>query len=578
MWEWQVYFGVSCKVSAETVFNKFDRGLYPEVFLLGLLKNNRPNRSPVCIEPEVVKYPINEFKDIKNIAKTFYEGDDDRNIFYSDADNQKEVKNALVKKSYQMAIEEIINKSPHNVGTICFVSTPVEIADFDVFIVLELNRIIYESHVHLKLQFVRERIPISKSILESLVQVFLESLSQQLYLPNPGKSLSLNSRGADELLREAAKKFQYTISSKGEDFSGLHGFADACDKISRLKYEGDENLGHLIIAKQHHPDVECIMELEEPFPISHYRKTLKILRLTASDIGVLSNSNMVFGLGRVKDSYLASTESIFNIRFEGIGCWTVYHNGASVLEMKHGLPGITLEAINKDKFHTTMRRLFSTVTTSQIENLFNLSSAITREKKGGLLIISADAREEAKRLKEQCLFIKPMRLTPETLLDFTIIDGGLLIDLDGIAHAHGVILDGLVGLRGDSARGSRFNSAVTYTEYRGLDKPTIVIVVSTDGMVDVIPNLMPQIRHSEIKQVIGTLEKLKNELPDRSVFNNVMFWLANREFYLTNEECKTINVLKEKIEKKDNDWSSVRIVHRDFKPDSEMNSSYYLSE
>ena len=50
-----------------------------------------------------------------------------------------------------------------------------------------------------------------------------------------------------------------------------------------------------------------------------------------------------------------------------------------------------------------------------------------------------------------------------------------------------MILDGRASGRGDSARGARYNSALRYVE--SSDHPCLAVVVSEDGLVDVITSV-----------------------------------------------------------------------------------------
>ena len=59
-----------------------------------------------------------------------------------------------------------------------------------------------------------------------------------------------------------------------------------------------------------------------------------------------------------------------------------------------------------------------------------------------------------------------------------------------------------------------------------------------------------------------------------------MEWLKNREFYLTEQECETINEIKGKLSKLDikSEYQIPRIIYQDLVPNAEMNDSYYLPE
>lgn len=322
------------------------------------------------------------------------------------------------------------------------------------------------------------------------------------------------------------------------------------------------------------------LEIKEPFNVRDYRKVRKFLQLSSGEIGVICNSYEVFGLGKIKSSYDPETESIFEINFKGIHCWDVEHNGEILMQMRYGLPGFETESINKNKFFTDVNRIFKQISSDKIELLYQLSLAATLQKKGALLIFSKEAKKEANRLKSQCIGIKPIKLDTEIVLKLSNVDGGILIDTDGYAHANGVILDGIVNIKGDSARGSRYNSAVTYYENFGKVIPTIIVIVSEDGMVNIKPNLMPQIKHSEIIQVIKILESLNSvENFDRGAFYQAMDWLKNRQFYLINSECTKINKLKNDLESLDEkSGHTMWVKHDDFEPNTEMNKSYYYNE
>jgi alkaline phosphatase len=150
------------------------------------------------------------------------------------------------------------------------------------------------------------------------------------------------------------------------------------------------------------------------------------------------------------------------------------------------------------------------------------------------------------------------------------------LDRDSVCHAIGIILDGLATDKGDSSRGARYNSAVRYYEYFGKNHPTVLVIISEDGMINLIPDLNPQIKHSSIREAIEHLKELsKNTKQDKKQFNYLMNYFENVEFYLTTEECKTINALRKKIEKNDKN-EGIEIVREDLKPNKEMNESYYL--
>jgi hypothetical protein len=195
-----------------------------------------------------------------------------------------------------------------------------------------------------------------------------------------------------------------------------------------------------------------------------------------------------------------------------------------------------------------------------------------------MIIISADASSEAQRLQAQATGIVPQLLDASLLDHLTGIDGAVLIDPKGLCHAIGVILDGQATEHGDAGRGSRFNSALRYLHY-ALERqiPTVAIVVSEDGGVDIIPNPPPTIKRSSIAKVVAELEGISKlePVPIRR-YNELYDWLMGKRFYLLSEDCERVNVAIEKIEKQfDKSGRTVWVVRHVFKPDPRMDPAFY---
>lgn len=577
MWPWQVHFKISAQVSAESLFNVLDKKLLPNVFLIGFLNKERPDRLPICIDPESDDYLIEKIINIQEIADQLYEKDNHRGLYYTGEGIQEDMDNRLKRGSFRKALEKILNELPENSNKICFATSAALIDDYRVFLVLELDRNVYYSHGHLKNIDPKERFVIYNSFLETVKDSYLKVIFTEMNLPEPG--MSHDSKSSEEILREAAKNFTNSIAWKGKIVEGIFVFFNTCNKMSISRYEGSENRGHLIIAEENHPEIEMKLEIDIPFNINDDRKTRKLLQLSNESIGVITNSKKVFGLGTIKNTYQKSSESIFDVFFRGIHCWDIMHKEDILLQMRYGLPQLSSEIIVRDNFFLDGKRIFGNVSDTQLENLYLLAISVTKQKKGAMIVIMEDAPFEARRLSNQCINIKPIKLNTDLTLSLTAIDGSVLIDLDGVAYAKGAILDGIVGYNGDASRGSRFNSALTYEEHRGLEKPTMIIVVSEDETVNVIPDFIPQINHEEIIDAIKILKSLNSaDNFHRKTFNDIMFWLTNRRFYLREDECQIINKLKKDLHELDlkAGGTTMWINHQDLYPNHQMKDSYYL--
>jgi hypothetical protein len=107
MWPWQFYFRFSCQFSAEDLFNRLDRGLEPNVFIIGFLRTNRDDRQPICIDPEVIDFSLAEFQQINKVAETILNADERKDMFYTGVGIQEEMDQRLRDKSFRLGIEEI---------------------------------------------------------------------------------------------------------------------------------------------------------------------------------------------------------------------------------------------------------------------------------------------------------------------------------------------------------------------------------------------------------------------------------------------------------------------------------------
>lgn len=156
------------------------------------------------------------------------------------------------------------------------------------------------------------------------------------------------------------------------------------------------------------------------------------------------------------------------------------------------LPVLNMEDVYKEKFKSLP------ISLAAQKRLGKIISAADECCHGAILIIadrSTILKEVARlttnkrgtRLDPPIPLIRGGKISP-VLEQFTAVDGAVFLDFSGRCHAYGVILDGVVRSEGSSARGSRYNSTKTYTEWaRNVQYPRATIlgvVKSEDGMVD----------------------------------------------------------------------------------------------
>lgn len=579
MWGYQPHFRIGVKVAAERIFQQLDPKLIPKVFLVGILVEERADRHPVCLEPEDCGYAPNSFHEVLEQAKSIEAIDEERHIFHSHPGVQENHDRRRKIKAIKTAVEQVINRHDYYNELASFCSWPVLVEGFQVLVVLQFERNLFESHYSL-LKDKFDRMHIETSLLNATVNEFLGMCSKALTQSNPGASFSFSDRNDDEVIRVAGRRFMYTPACAGANLDGLHGLFEACNAISSMRYEGAEGLGRMIIARKNHPNVEQTLVLASPVRLQEYRAVRKLLEMSSGEISLLCDSAYIIGFGRVVGLHDQRAEDLFTIIFTKHYTWELVYSEHILMRVTYGQPQLPRSLVDREKFFVDTKRIFKNITDKQLTKLWGNLVEATTQKHGTMIVVSTGASKEAQRLAKQSTIIEPLQLAPHQVKMLTAIDGAILVDLDSTCYALGVILDGLASKKGTPSRGARYNSAIRYVETT--EYPCIAIVVSEDGTVDIVPDLMPQIRLSLITKTIETLRQLAEEDEyEHKKYSQAMNWLDSHRFYLVPSICEEVNALKQTIEDKHsclNQDNYIRIVYPDFIPNDEMNESYFLND
>lgn len=579
MWGYQRHFQISAQIAAEKIFSRLANNLKPHVFLIGVLEGKRNDRHAICLEPDDCGYKTSEFAEVKKQAQHLEATDPEKDVFHTHPISQQRHNQYLKLKALKTAVHEIVNRRYESDKIISFCSCPVLVEQYWVVVAIQFNCDVYLAQYALT-KNERHRLTIYTSLLDATVAVYLNDCAEALTKPDPGSSFTTFDRDPDEIIRAAGKKLMYTPSSTCDQLDGWHGLFEACNTISSLNYEGAEGVGRMLLSKRGHSNIETTLALSAPVKIQNYRAVRKLLEMSSDEISLLSDSGYIYGLGNIKDSYEQTAEDLFLINFTKHYTWELLHANHIMMRVSYGQPELPRASINKQKFEAGIKRIFPKITPKEISRLWELVLEATRQKHGTMVVVSSGAKEESNRLKNQATVIEPVEITTQIMKVITAIDGAVLIDPSSTCYAIGVILDGLASGKGSPARGARYNSAIRYVETS--QYPCIAIVVSEDGSIDLVPDLMPQIPRSSIMEAIEQLRKLKEDKNfDHKKFNKVMDWLSAHQFYLQPEMCETVNNLKreaEAIRKRDINPMAILIGYPDFTPNPDMDESYFLDE
>jgi DNA integrity scanning protein DisA with diadenylate cyclase activity len=479
MWNNQLPFWASAKVAAEGIFNKLDENLRPNICLIGISVENNHTTRTVCLEPENCGYDLSLFHKLREQTKNIYDQ------ISPQIDYKKPFENQLytLQGRMQSALQDILDNMDKDNIIVSFCSIPRLIeGTYLVSVVLQFKRDVFNSYYSLKHKHSYSGFTIETSLLNATVTAFLSECSEEMLKPDPG--LGALSRSHEEIIRTAGHNLMFTPALAGGNRRGVPALFHSCNTISSMRHEGTESVGRIIIARQEHPNVEVTSAFSSPVARDDHRTVRKLLETSSKEIGLLTDSANIYGLGKIIGSYDQEREDLFIVKFTKHYTWELLHYDQTMMRVSYGLPELPRPLIEKKLFFGTIKNVFANIKTEQIEKLWELTHEAIKQRKGTIVVVVNDAQDEAIRLERQAFRIEPITLTTELIKTFSAIDGAVLIDPEANCYAIGVILDGQASERETRARGARYNSATRYVYTK---QGRFAIVVSEDGSIDLIP-------------------------------------------------------------------------------------------
>lgn len=581
MWGYQDMFRTHVQVHADFALKRLAPELHPKVFLVGIREAGREGSFPACVEPEKEHWIESDaFNRTEEIAASILPTYVESRMQQSHPVGQQREDDYLHRRSICDAILQIIDDHPGKAqDRNFFASIPQLLEGYLVSIVLSVRSEVLNARHRLTSDQIHlhefRTMPVARSLIDAAINEILSESSEGVLLPEAGYR-TIN-RDAGETIRSAGRHLAIQTAYRVNRRDGFHGFYEACDRIAALKYEQAEGRGRLLLAAKDQPDIEILLSFKDGVELQDYRRVRKLLELTSnSNMFLQTDSERVFGL--VRAEAINQTEDVFEVVFLGHHQWELRHHGELLMAVKFGEPTLPKLVGYEAKLRKDLPRLLPGVSSEEQDLLVSLVRQAEHARHGTLIVISAKAAAEAERLKSQATVVEPSLVDPMLLDHLTGIDGAVLVDSKGWCHAIGVILDGEATSSGDASRGSRYNSALRYVQYTHNQRiPTIAIVVSEDGGVDIIPNPPPAIKRSLISGAIEELESIsKADDIARRRYNELYDWLLQHGFYLLEDDCRRVNLAIQETEKRfDEEGRSIWPVRQTFKPDPAMEPSFY---
>lgn len=576
MWGYQQHYYISIKSFAEKYFNSILGEIFNQVLIIGTLRTGEQDRNTVCIQQEDDFYTQSDFKTVEDLYNQLLQVSPGNHIFQTHPKAQQHHRQNVESVALRDAIKQCIEQKAVFNEVLTFVSTSVPIAKYDVSLVLQLNKKEYDSFYKLS-KASYHNLGISKSIIDEAVPIFFAEAKKYL-IDEESDGLDLATVDMESLIKQAGANFFCSVSCKGDNVEGLHGLYEAISNISSLPYESNEAIGKIIIARKNHENVQTFFTFRQKYSVRKPRLIRKLLELTSDGLGLLCDSVGIYGIGKIIGEYNPVNEDLFEIHITGHYQWKLIHDNKTLLQVKYGKPYLPKGVFSREEFFNRTSRIFTDITDEQLFNLFHCVNSIVLEHKGGILVISDHAKEEAERLFKQSILIAPTTLTSDSIKKLTSIDGAILIDTDCVCYSIGTILDGISSDNGNPERGSRYNSSVRYCDYRrSLGENVVVVIISEDGMVDIVPKLRPILKRAVLEQLINEYKAIAlDEKIDVGKFNKLTDCIYAVRFYLSEQQCLEVNKKRAEIEDflQKNLEGYIHIIREDLVPDSKFDDSY----
>jgi hypothetical protein len=566
MWGWQRHFRISVETVVSMSLERVGAHLDPQVLLVGLTETEGA-RYPICIEPESGPLQPADLGDPRARGEVLFAQDPESQIWHSDSTVHEARQRSLHRAARGRAIAEAIEASAEFATKKSFSSPGHNVGEFEVHVVVLVDREPYEALPSLRdisADLYGWHCPVS--LVSEVIQLALEEADAALRLPEPG--MGDLRRSPQEIVRLAAEGFMAGCLYRTKHMYLGSGFEDINATTTRA-YEGAAAAGRILLVARDHHAVQVASLLQDSVPLSATRGVRKLVQATDSTTALLVSEGGVYALGDV-DPDLCDDE-VFEITITAHATWELRRGVVTLLRVTYGRPSLPRPTLDTMMVTDTLDRVFQG--SADVGRLMTLIQAATAASHGTTLTISAVAAEEAERLAGPATRVEPQELTIELLLRYAAMDGAILIDPSGTCHAFGVILDGRAHGRGDPSRGARYNSALRYEALSA--EPTVVVVVSEDGGLDLVPVPRMRTRRQTVADAIFQLETVLN------VWNPPQFGSAFRAvqdlgFYLSPEQAERVNALAKEEQKRRLEAGTIAIVWETLSADPDMDDSYFI--
>lgn len=570
----------SIKLKAENIFNSLKKALFNSVLIVCV----KPDNTVQCYGDTDKDTKNFDFSNIFQLAESLRNVSQGKFLFNTNPVIQENYEQYFSQSEFDSAIKMVVNQMDFYHEYEVFVSGNIirSRENEKGYLVLKLNKSEYDDIYKIPVSS-DSRFHLVSNIVDAVVESFFEEVSKAEDHESDGFNVS--QINPDLVIANAAISFMCTPTSNLRNGDGMFGLTEKLNAISSMEYEKNQiSHGSIILTYKDNPIVSYIIKFKNPVPLNNARHVRKLLEMTTNKMKLISDASLVYGLGDIFQNFNPLHGDVYEIIFNKQYSWTLYHDNKNVLNYYMGKPYLQRNIISQKEFSDKFLRIFgdTDIQKENANNFYNIVFSIIQEQVGTILVISENAKNESERLKGQSLMVEPIKLQPSNVPGLIKIDGALMVDENGICYSLGTILDGLaVKDKGNSARGSRYNSSIRYFYSQYKNCKLIIVIISDDGDVDILPYLPTRMKKSFIVKFIETIKKKYEEAKkgnkiDTGEYNTFYSDARDLSIYFSKEECNFLNEYFSYLENNCKQEDRARIVFRPLSPDSDYSEDLYL--
>lgn len=532
MWPLQYYFRVFVQGDFRAILSRIGFQTHDAVTVLLIGVSTREDLGQaICIEPSDGLLDVDDLNSVEERTISILAADPRADIVISHPRLNDQRQKELFLNCRARAIAEAIEGSGKFQGLTFFVSDSAPHAGYQIHTCIGLPSDALElvpcfnnpekDHPYLR--------HIEESFVETIVKMCLGKADKSLYSPDPGSDMSVLGDRTNIIRNSASRFVSNTVYALGGEPNDQF---ESINKASSLTYERSRAKGQLAFTRRDNLAAKLDVAFQIPIGLHKDRTIRKLLELTDEKTTLLADSRSVYGLGKFTHDPNWAVVTI-----KGHAEWTLGVNGTELVKVRNEHATLPQPVLSKDIFMDVARRK---VNADDPEIIWQICECALESGHGTTIVVSEDPASEVKRLGQEALAIKPVSLDPEEVVRLGRVDGATLLGPDGTCFAFGVILDGDANSSGDRARGSRFNSALRYQKSSKIG--TMVIVISDDGIANIIPTLERRIFRQEAEEAVQAFCDCSGE---EDVNGEEWAEQLNRveklTFYLSDEQCQRVN-------------------------------------